>query len=150
MLVVGVVIVMVTALTASDGGFDAAPPARQAATVAVAILMALATGLAVAVLYAFYKARELAYIAECTALEGLRFRFEATAGSLIGLALGNALIVVLSLGLGYPFVQLRNFRYLAARLSAEGEIDFDAIRQSAAAMPALGEGLADAFDVGNI
>jgi uncharacterized membrane protein YjgN (DUF898 family) len=130
--------------------FAEAPPAKQAVTIlAVALVVSLA-GLPLALLYAFYKARELAYIVACTTLEGLRFRFETSTWSLTRLACGNYLILILTLGLGYPFAQLRNFRYLADRLSAAGNIDLDAIKQSAEAMPRYGEGLADAFDVGSV
>jgi uncharacterized membrane protein YjgN (DUF898 family) len=106
--------------------------------------------LPVSSLYAFYKVRELALIANCTNFEGLAFRFDVTTGSLIRLVLGNYLIIVSTLTLGYPFVQLRNFRYLCARLQAVGNVDFEAIRQSSEERPSVGEGLADAFDVGAV
>jgi uncharacterized membrane protein YjgN (DUF898 family) len=113
--------------------------------------MAILLGLVlIASLYAWYKAKELAYFAECTSFEGLSFRFDATTRSLLRLVLGNYLIIILTLSFGYPYAQLRNFRYLCQRLEATGEVDFASIRQSAAARPSVGEGLADAFDVGTI
>ncbi len=45
---------------------------------------------------------------------------------------------------------MRTFRYVAGRLAIKGETDFEAIRQSLAAAPARGEGLAEAFDVGAV
>ncbi len=125
-------------------------PVAVAKVAAIGLAFLLALGLPIAALYAFYKARELALIADCMGFEGLTFRFDATTGSLIRLVMGNYLIIVLTLTLGYPLVQLRNFRYLSARFHAVGVIDFDAIRQSAAARPSVGEGLADAFDVGAV
>ena len=101
-------------------------------------------------LFAFYKAREFAYIAECTRFEGLTFRFNATFGSLIRLVFGNFLILIFTLTLGQPFAQLRNFRFFCSRLQAVGVVDFEAIQQSAQARPSVGEGLADAFDVGSV
>lgn len=101
-------------------------------------------------LFAWYKAKELSYIAECTRFEGLSFRFDVTTWSLIRLVVGNYLILVLTLSFGYPFAQLRKFRYLCQRLEAVGEVDFESIRQSAHARPSIGEGLADAFDLGGV
>lgn len=98
----------------------------------------------------WYRAREFAYMGTCTSYEDLRFSFNATFGSLFRLGFGNLLIVLFTLGMGLPYAQLRNFRYLCTRLSAEGQVDFDAIQQSAQLRPSVGEGLADAFDGGTV
>jgi hypothetical protein len=45
---------------------------------------------------------------------------------------------------------MRLWRYLLSRLEADGEIDIAAIRQNADKGPKSGEGLADAFDIGNV
>lgn len=103
-----------------------------------------------ALIATWYRAREFNYMASCTRYEGLRFTFNATFGSLFWLGFGNMLIVLFTLGMGLPYAQLRNFRYFCQRLSAEGEVDFEAIRQSAALRPSVGEGLADAFDGGTV
>ena len=99
---------------------------------------------------AWYRAREFNYMATCTSYEGLRFTYNATFGSLFWLGIGNLLIVLFTLGMGLPYAQLRNFRYFCQRLSAGGQVDFEAIRQSAALRPGVGEGLADAFDGGTV
>ena len=146
----GVLLLVLVGIGLGLENFDEAPAAKQATAIVTFALAIVAIALPLALLYAYYKARELAYFATCTSLEGLRFRFETTTWSLTRLVFGNYMILLFTLGLGYPFVQLRNFRYLAGRLSASGSIDFDAIRQSAEAMPSYGEGLADAFDVGTV
>ncbi len=69
---------------------------------------------------------------------------------MIWLALGNLLIWILTLGIGRPYVVQRLIRYLCDRLTVEGTIDIDSIRQSMAPLDTMGEGLADAFDVGGI
>jgi uncharacterized membrane protein YjgN (DUF898 family) len=66
------------------------------------------------------------------------------------LAIGNLLIWLLTLGIGRPYVQQRLVRYLCDRISVEGRVDVDSIRQSMAPLDSMGEGLADAFDVGGI
>jgi uncharacterized membrane protein YjgN (DUF898 family) len=102
------------------------------------------------IVFAIYKAAEIRHFARCTTLEGLEFELEATAGSLMGLVAGNTLINVLTLGFGLPFAQLRTFRYVCIRLKAQGTIDIEAILQSADKGPGVGEGLADALDVGAV
>ena len=47
-----------------------------------------------------------------------------------------------------PFIRQRTMRYVFDRLTLEGKVDINRIRQSSAAIPKRGEGLADAFDVG--
>ncbi len=116
----------------------------------IAILSVLVIVPASPLAMAWYRAREFNYMASCTRYEGLRFTFGATFGSLFRLGFGNLLIVLFTLGMGLPFAQLRTFRYFCQRLSAEGQVDFDAIRQSAERRPGVGEGLADAFDGGTV
>lgn len=106
--------------------------------------------LAVPLTIAWYKVGEFNHLASRTRYEGLGFELKATFASLIWLVMGNFLIVVCTLGLGLPFAQMRKFRYLCDRLSIQGQADFEAIRQSSAARPAVGEGLAEAFDVGSV
>ena len=101
-------------------------------------------------LMAFYQAGEMGYMASCARYEGLNFTFDATTGSLILLVLGNMLIMVLTLGFGLPFTQMRKFRYFCDRLSATGTADFEDIRRSTESRPTTGEGLADAFDIDGI
>jgi len=98
-------------------------------------------------LMAFYQAGEMRYMVSCARYEGLNFTFDATTGSLILLVLGNMLIMVLTLGFGLPFTQMRKFRYFCDRLSATGTADFEDIRRSTESRPTTGEGLADAFDI---
>lgn len=100
--------------------------------------------------FIWYKAGEIGHFARCTSFEGLSFSFDAGSGSLLWLWFGNLLISVFTLGLGYPFAQMRTFRYVCDRLAAAGTTDLDAIVQNADTGPGIGEGLADAFDVGAV
>ena len=96
----------------------------------------------------WYRAGEAAYFASCTRYEGLQARYDVAAGALLWLMISNFLLLLVTLGLGGAFVELRNLRFACDRLSFAGEIDVAAIGQSAAAKPSRGEGLAEAFDVG--
>jgi len=98
----------------------------------------------------FYRAREYGWMASCIQYQGLRFALETSTVSLFSLLFGNFLITIATLGLGYPFAQLRAARYFCNRLTVVGSLDVEAIRQSAAKQPAIGEGLADAFDLGAV
>ena len=98
----------------------------------------------------WYKAHEFRHMASCVRYEGLTFELNATVASLLWLVIGNFLIVALTLGFGLPFAQMRKFRYFCDRLTIRGQADFETIRQSSEARPGVGEGLAEAFDLGAV
>ena len=102
------------------------------------------------IIFCLYKAKEIQHFAACTRFEELTFELKATTGSLLWLIVGNALILILTLGFGMGFAQMRIFKYICDRLEAAGQIDFDTIIQSAERGPGTGEGLADALDVGAV
>jgi len=62
----------------------------------------------------------------------------------------NYLIVVLTLGLGWPWVMHRTLKLIAAELWLYGAPDGAAIGQPAGHGPRFGEGLLDMFDVSGI
>lgn len=103
--------------------------------------------LVMAVSRAIYIAGEMNHFARCTAFENVRFDMNATTLSLIGLAVGNFFILVLSLGIAAPFVQQRLVRYFCTRLIPVGAVDVATIQQSQAAVDRRGEGLAEVFDI---
>ena len=116
----------------------------------VLILVPVLYVLVLPLTFAWYKAREMRYMASCTRYEDVRFSFDATGPSLIWLYFGNLLIMIVTLGFGVAFTQMRRFRYFCDRLEIHGEADFDAIRQSSEKRDKIGEGLADAFDMGGV
>ncbi|MFB3149811.1 MAG: YjgN family protein [Alphaproteobacteria bacterium] len=116
----------------------------------VLILVPVLYILALPLTFAWYQARQMRYMASCTRYEDVRFSFDATGPSLIWLYFGNLLIMIVTLTFGVPFTQMRRFRYFCDRLTIHGEADFDAIRQSSEKRDRIGEGLADAFDMGAI
>lgn len=128
------------------------PPSASQMLLAVAsvLLFYAALGFIYTLAWAIYSAREMSVFANYTSIDQASFRLAATAGSLIALALGNLLILVLTLGAGSPFVQQRNVRYLVDRVSAVGTVDLGRIMQSRQKVASYGEGLADAFDVGGL
>ncbi len=117
---------------------------------AVFILVPVLYLLVLPLICAWYRAQEMRYMASCTRYEDIRFSFDATGPSLIWLFFGNFLIMIVTLSFGVAFTQMRRFRYFCDRLEIHGEADFDAIRQSSETRDKIGEGLADAFDMGGI
>jgi uncharacterized membrane protein YjgN (DUF898 family) len=97
-----------------------------------------------------YQAALIRRKAEIIGLGELRFNIKVTSWGLGWVYLGNFLIIFLTLGFGMPFAQMRLWRYIFQRIEAGGEIDIDQIRQTADRGPKSGEGLADAFDIGNV
>ena len=120
--------------------------AKSAGTALAPVLVLLVPVLG----WAWYRAREINHLAGGVSFEGLSFRMQATARSLLGLTAVNGLIVVLTLGFGLPFAQLLVFRWVCDHLRIEGDLDVASILQSSAEVPSVGEGLADAFDLGAV
>lgn len=132
-------------------GEDGKPSETFALIMVFAVLAGfLLFGALSSMIWAFYIAREMAIFASYTTLDRARFRLDATGMSLIGLILGNLLLIVFTLGIATPFAQQRLVRYFCSRLSAIGAVNIDQIMQSREAVGRTGEGLADAFDVGGI
>ena len=121
----------------------------QTTALTAIVLMILAPYFAALIAFAGYRAKEYGYFASSTKYEELRFSFNCNSWGLIWLVVGNYVITALTLGFGLPFVQVRKFRFFCDHIEVHGEADFDAIRQSTEERDKLGEGLADAFDIGD-
>ncbi len=152
-LIAAFIVLMVIAGVVESGALerDAAHP-DQMKDLGLALLAGLALFLGYMIVlpsvWAIYSAKQMRLFAEYTRFDGAQFRINATTASLIWLVFSNVLILICSLGQGWPFVQQRRFRYMIDRLQLEGAIDVERIRQSSLSIPTRGEGLADAFDVG--
>jgi uncharacterized membrane protein YjgN (DUF898 family) len=152
------VIVLASASAASWGQWFSeqfnSQPQNEEQLAGLLILAALALFLIflllVPMLWAVYSAKQLRVFADYTRFDGAPFRLEATTGSIIGLTVVNLLILIFTLGIGWPYINRRLVRYVVERLHLDGQIDIDRISQSKVPMPTRGEGLADAFDVGGL
>ncbi len=110
----------------------------------------LLTLLVIPILWSVYVAKELRTFANYTRFDGAQFTLDASAGSVVWLAIVNILILIFTLGIGWPYVNQRTVRFVVDRISLDGLIDIDRIRQSQVPLDKRGEGLADAFDVGGL
>ncbi len=114
------------------------------------ILFLLVAMVLIPMLWAIYTAKELRTFAAYTRFDGAQFQLSATTGSVIWLTIVNMLILIFTLGQGWPYIQQRLVRFMVDRLTLEGKIDVGRIGQSTARLDSRGEGLADAFDVGGL
>jgi len=105
-------------------------------------------GLSYIIGWAFYFATLYRATAAAARFATLRFASAATAGSLIGLWVGNAAIYIVTLSFGFPILIHRTMNFIARNLEIQGELDGAALTQSTIARPRFGEGLLEAFDPG--
>lgn len=83
-----------------------------------------------------------------TRLGGLDFEFTARSKEWLLLFLGNAGLVVVTLGVGIIFVEYRNWSFFIRHMEASGMVDLDTLTQSETDASGDAEGLASAFDIG--
>jgi len=76
------------------------------------------------------------------------FQFTASTWNLVELRLANFLMLVLTFGLAWPWVQVRNLQFLYHYLGLQGPLDFHQIEQEALDASPTGEELAGYFDAG--
>jgi uncharacterized membrane protein YjgN (DUF898 family) len=98
----------------------------------------------------FYAARSLRVKGSGLRFEGLSFKLDAHTLSYLWLLLSNLFLIIVTVGVALPITELRRFRYIFSRLSAEGTVDLSQIGQSTGPRPRFGEGLAEAFGMGNV
>lgn len=125
-------------------------PRAAAGAVGFVILGLLAAYLALgAIALAFY-AKYFREAVGHLSLTGIDFEFTARTMDWFKLILGNALLVILTLGVGYAFLGYRSWTFFITHLEASGEVDLGSLIQSGTPELKQGEGLLDAFDVGAI
>ena len=107
----------------------------------------LLLGVGIALIMANYTAFYWRHVIAATSLDGLSFRFEASTGDWVRYYVVNALIVVLTLGLGLLVMPFRTWSFFIGHLETEGALDTDAMLQTTLEAPRQGDGIADAFDL---
>lgn len=80
--------------------------------------------------------------------DGATFKSDATAGDFFKLLVGNFLLIIFTLGIGYAWVVTRNLEFAARHIVIEGNIDFDTIQQTEEDYrDATGEDVGDILDI---
>jgi len=104
-------------------------------------------GLIILPLRCWWQAYLLRYLVARTRAGRVLFASSLTTRQMWGFLVLNYLIVVLTLGLGWPWVMHRTLRLIAKELWIYGAPDGNAIAQPPDTGPRFGEGLLDMFDV---
>jgi uncharacterized membrane protein YjgN (DUF898 family) len=82
--------------------------------------------------------------------QSLKVKTSATAGKYFYLMVGNFLITLFTLGLGYPFTKVRTMRFICDNIELYGDIDLDKVLQTEENYSdALGDAEADLGDSGD-
>lgn len=150
-MMLGIMIVFVLILVgvfflAGYAGRELNPGTTSLFVIPVIILMYLGFGIA----WIWYSAGEMRYFAEKTRLGDTRLKLAVSTPKLIWLVASNLLLLIFSLGLAYALVVVRTARFFCENIQLQGELDLDAIAQHPEGVPGMGEGLAEAFDMGSI
>jgi uncharacterized membrane protein YjgN (DUF898 family) len=98
--------------------------------------------------WAWFSAKKLRYFWDHTVFGDARFRSTVTGRALFRLRLVNLVLLVLTLGLAWPWVTVRSARFAFRYLTLAGPLDLETIQQEAQEATAMGEGLSGFLDVG--
>jgi uncharacterized membrane protein YjgN (DUF898 family) len=166
LIAIGIVVAILSSLGVYDGldivlhrmfgGPAGAPPdpvavAKFNQVLLITVYSCLpAIGLLVLPLFCWYASFLYNYLLGHTAIAGGRFVGTVTAWRMFGYIFVNALIMILTLGFGFPWVLHRIMNFIAANVEIAGTFDTASIQQNQMPMPKRGEGLLDMLDPGII
>jgi uncharacterized membrane protein YjgN (DUF898 family) len=97
-----------------------------------------------------YWAKFLREVIGHTRLGGLDLAFNARSADWLKLFLGNAGLVIITLGIGFLFLSYRNWSFFVRHLEASGTVELTGLTPSQTDASGDAEGLASAFDLGAI
>ncbi len=117
---------------------------------AVAIGAYMIFGLLILPLRCWWQAYLFRYLVSHSRAGGVLFATAISTRHMWGFMVLNYLIVVVTLGLGWPWVIHRTLKLIASQLWIYGAPDGAAVRQPIELGPRYGEGLLDMFDVSGI
>jgi uncharacterized membrane protein YjgN (DUF898 family) len=120
-----------------------------AIVIAVLVLYTL-FGLLILPVRCWWQAYLFRYLVARTRAGGVLFATALSTRHMWGFMVVNYLILLLTLGLGWPWVTHRTLRLIADQLWIYGTPDGASIHQPAARGPNYGEGLLDMFDVSGV
>lgn len=102
---------------------------------------------AVALAYLSYAAFRHRYFWSRTTFGTARFASTMTTGKLLGFSIVNLFLLVVTLGLAFPWIVVRGVRFSLDNVRLEGYLDMQRITQDAQAASATAGTLADVFDI---
>jgi len=99
-------------------------------------------------LWTWFLARKHNFLWDHTLIVSSRFHSTVTWQRLLTLYLGNAALLLLTAGVAWPWVTVRNAGFLLSNLTLRGPLDLEHILQNAAQASTTGEGLSNLLDTG--
>ncbi len=117
---------------------------------AIAVGIYLLFSLLILPLRCWWQAYWFRYLVSHSRAGNVLFATAITTRQMWGFLVLNYIIVVATLGLGWPWVMHRTLRLIAGELWLYGAPDGASVRQPADRTPGFGEGLLDMFDVSGI
>jgi len=99
-------------------------------------------------LWFWFQAARQRYLWSHTQLGPARFRATMTGKELFELKTTNLLLLVVSLGLAWPWVQTRNLQFLYYHIGLHGPLNLKQVVQESSTASPIGEELAGFFDTG--
>lgn len=126
------------------------PDSEQVAMLGLMVVGLYASLIPAGLIFLWYRGKAYNHFVSSTRFINHDVTSAITGGGFMWLTVGNALIMLLSLGLASPFVYRRYLNFVENRVALTGDGDFSTLGQGEMAKPTTGEGLADAFDVGAI
>lgn len=98
----------------------------------------------------WYQAGEFRYVAKYLRLGDVAFKADFSTWAFFKLLGINFLLTVFTFGLAFPLVVNRSLRFICEHFQGSGQLDMESITQNLQKRPGMGEGLAEAFDLGGI
>jgi uncharacterized membrane protein YjgN (DUF898 family) len=111
------------------------------------MIAVILTPLTLGLYWLWYSAQRENYYWSRTSIAAGRFRCTLTGWKILKLYSGNLLLLIFTLGVGWPWILMRTARLRLENLFLEGPLDLAAMRQDARAATATGEGYADFLGV---
>ena len=145
---VAMVPMMMAAAAASAAGADTDSPVFAGLGAAGMVVMILGLYFLIGFVVMAYYAKFFRQMVDATSLHTLEFGFTASTMDWIKLYLVDVALVVVTLGIGYIFLDYRHWKFMVSHMHAYGEINVDELTQSDLPELHQGEGLLDAFDMG--
>ena len=100
--------------------------------------------------FMWYRGKAYHHFVSSTRFHGHDMSSSITGFRYMRLMVGNALLMIFTLGLATPLTYKRHLNFVERHIGLVGDGDFSQLLQSSQEKPTYGEGLADAFDVGGI
>jgi uncharacterized membrane protein YjgN (DUF898 family) len=96
----------------------------------------------------WFLSKKQKYLWDHTTFGAAEFRSSITWQKLFTLHLGNALLLLSTLGFAWPWVTVRNACFVASNLTLRGLVNLDEILQDTSETSLAGEGLSNLLDTG--